>query len=76
MAHGLSRETGSPGPLADVPTVVGSLLRGSRRIAEGLLDPAEPPQPYAPGHWGPPGSGHLPGLDHWRRPAPRLFEDG
>lgn len=76
MAHGLLRETGSPGPLADVPTVVGSLLRGSRRIAEGLLDPAEPPQPYAPGHRGPPESGHLHGLGHWRPPAPRLLEDG
>ncbi|MFF8567346.1 hypothetical protein ACF06N_20550 [Streptomyces albidoflavus] len=76
MAHGLSREPGSPGPPADVQTVVGSLLMGLRRLAEGLLDPAEPPQPYAPGHRGPPESDHLHGLDHWRRPAPRLFEDG
>ncbi|WP_030765200.1 hypothetical protein [Streptomyces albidoflavus] len=72
MAEGFSRETGSSGPLADVPTVVGSLLM---RIAEGLLDPAEPPQPYAPGHRGPPETGHLHGFDRWRPPAPRL-EDG
>ncbi|AXQ53365.1 hypothetical protein D0C37_01060 [Streptomyces koyangensis] len=63
MAEDFSREPDSPGPPADVPTAVGSLLMGSRRIPEGLLDPAEFPQPYAPGHWGPPESDHLHGLD-------------
>ncbi|MFD5028253.1 glucose-6-phosphate dehydrogenase [Streptomyces sp. NPDC058373] len=66
----LGAATGDAEYFASFPTVMESW-----RIVENLLDPAEPPQPYAPGGWGPSDSDHLPGLDHWHQPAPRLFED-
>ncbi|WP_436739861.1 glucose-6-phosphate dehydrogenase [Streptomyces sp. BBFR102] len=55
---------------AFLPTIMESW-----RIVGPVLDPPEPPLPYAPGSWGPPGAGHLPGLRQWHQPTPRLFGD-
>ncbi|MFJ8545294.1 glucose-6-phosphate dehydrogenase [Streptomyces sp. NPDC093586] len=46
------------------------------RIVEPVLDPADPPLPYARGSWGPQAAGRLPGLRSWHELGPRLFDDG
>lgn len=47
----------------------------SWRIVDPVLDPPEPPLPYAPGSWGPAEAARLPGLRQWHQPSPRLFGD-
>ncbi|MFF4169378.1 glucose-6-phosphate dehydrogenase [Streptomyces sp. NPDC001744] len=45
------------------------------RIVAPVLDPAEPPLPYAPGSWGPERADRLPAPERWHQPGRRLFED-
>ncbi|MYR83338.1 glucose-6-phosphate dehydrogenase [Streptomyces filamentosus] len=45
------------------------------RIVGPVLDPAEPPLPYAPGSWGPEAGDRLPGLRNWHELGSRLFGD-
>ncbi|MDT0614328.1 glucose-6-phosphate dehydrogenase [Streptomyces lancefieldiae] len=45
------------------------------RIVEPVLDPADPPLPYARGSWGPQAADRLPGLRSWHEPGHRLFDD-
>ncbi|MFJ4967567.1 glucose-6-phosphate dehydrogenase [Streptomyces sp. NPDC088755] len=61
---------GDPECFAFFPTVLECW-----RIVEPVLDPAEPPQAYAPGSWGPEEAGRLPGLRSWHELGNRLFDD-
>ncbi|MFC8174248.1 glucose-6-phosphate dehydrogenase [Streptomyces sp. NPDC057325] len=61
---------GDPEAFAFFPTILECW-----RIVGPVLDPAEPPLPYAPGTWGPEAADRLPDLKHWHQPGRRLFED-
>ncbi|MFG2500824.1 glucose-6-phosphate dehydrogenase [Streptomyces sp. NPDC048441] len=61
---------GDPGCFAFYPTILECW-----RIAQPVLDPGEPPLPYAPGSWGPEAADRLPGLKAWHQPGRRLFSD-
>ncbi|WP_179892303.1 glucose-6-phosphate dehydrogenase [Streptomyces sp. rh34] len=61
---------GDPECFAFFPTVLECW-----RIVEPVLDPAEPPLPYAPGTWGPETAARLPGLRNWHELGHRLFDD-
>ncbi|WP_432128230.1 glucose-6-phosphate dehydrogenase [Streptomyces sp. bgisy082] len=61
---------GDPEAFAFFPTILECW-----RIVGPVLDPAEPPLPYAPGTWGPEAADRLPELKHWHQPGRRLFED-
>ncbi|MFW6690619.1 glucose-6-phosphate dehydrogenase [Streptomyces sp. MAR4 CNX-425] len=47
----------------------------SWRIVGRVLDPADPPERYARGSWGPAAAARLAGPAGWHDPAPRLFDD-
>ncbi|GAA3020167.1 glucose-6-phosphate dehydrogenase [Streptomyces drozdowiczii] len=61
---------GDPEAFAFYPTILECW-----RIVASVLDPSEPPVPYAPGSWGPEPADRLPELKYWHQPGRRLFED-
>jgi len=65
-----SAVVGDPATFAFFPTILECW-----RIVDPVLDPAEPPLPYAPGSWGPEAANRLPELKYWHQPGRRLFED-
>ncbi|MFF2654337.1 glucose-6-phosphate dehydrogenase [Streptomyces sp. NPDC058045] len=61
--------SGDPEPFAFYPAILECW-----RIADPVLNPAEPPVVYDPGTWGPPAAARLPGPAGWHHLGRTLFD--